>query len=1768
MATYRGGEAKVRVTPDLSRFREALQAELRSIDADLRVDIQADLNQLRRELDAELARDRSATINVDADVAAAETTIDAMARDRSVDLNVDADTTAADTLIAATARDRTATIEVDVDTDRADRAIGALADGLVRAASATSSLGLISALISGIGVAAAGAIGPLSAMVGVLVSLAPAMVGVGAGVTALGAGVATLVIGFQGMGEAMGALGGDAAELEAALADLAPAAAETVRAVGSFKDAWSELQQEVQGNLFEGIGDAFTSMAERQLPVLHEGLSGISSALNDIFLGGLRAFGTDYAADAFGSTLGYATTMFENMSESLANVSSWWIIVSSGMAQYLPAIGTWVNDVTQGWEDWANSMRAVNPATGLSGFEELAGRVRVAWDQTSNAISTVWGIMSAVFGAAAEAGGSAFGPIMTVLEEFNTWANSTAGQTELVNFFTQMQNALGALMPAIGELGNIFITVLMPAMAELMEAAGPGIHQGLENLRAVLEALAPAAGPVGSVIGALATALIPLLPLLGPIALGLKGVQAALAFKSAADAVGGIGKLSTGLKNILKVVGGGFRTAFTLAAGAVRALTMAMIANPIGAIIAAVVAVVAALVYFFTQTETGKRIWADFVEFLGQAWDKIKEWASAAWEWIVGIWNGLGEWFSGVWDSAVAGVSGAWDSVKEWASDAWDSVKSTWDGLSGWFSGLWDGTKETAKSAWDGVVNAANDAQSGLSGAFDRIGSAWDGVKSLLFEGDFTSSLRDAFGVEEDNPIVGFFLDSRERLIGVWNAIVGFVTNAWTNFTAFASGVWSGITTVFTTAWNNLVTVVTTVWTFIQTWVMTQWTMFTTIVSTIWNLVTTIFTNAWNTLMTIVTNVWSFIQAWIMARWMMFTALVSTVWNLVTTVFSNVWNRIRTVITTVWSAVSTWITTAWNNILNFARTVFNNILTTITNVWNNVRSKTTEVWNAVKSRVTEAVNNMIDKVREFVSNIRSKFDEAAGKVREFPGKIKSAFANAGSWLIESGKAIIRGLINGIKSMAGRIGDAIRSIVPAAVRGFISFSAGGISFANGGVTNAPIAMANGGVQSFAGGGTHEDHTAQIAPAGAWRVWAEPETGGEAYIPLAPQKRNRSTAILSTVANHFGYRLTDTNGENVEPAYRGNLGPQDTVNFADGGITGDKVSAQDLDNFVGGSPLSGGNPARPLDGAPYDWGGINWGDCSGAVSAVTRAAVGLSPFAARFATANEGPSLESMGFLRGLGPSGSLNVGFYNGGAGGGHTSMTLPSGTAAEMRGGGRGGIVGGDAWHASHPNYTDHFHLPPDHFQPVSVLVAEDESDLDPTASIPDLTTDPTTVPTTTDPTSVSGAAGAGVGMDSEPTTISGIFGKFAQTAVEGQVKDALGVIGMPDDLPPVIKAFQQYRKAKDAAEKNPDSQLAVSDLEDSTAAVVDADPSAETTTIAKGQLSPPNERDVISGGGGDEGAIAPEAPTSGPDYYAYEIARNARSHTLPLEGAKIGLAVALVESGDPLKMYANRAVPASLNYPHDAVGSDHDSVGLFQQRDNGAWGTLDDRMDPYRSAGLFYDAMLRQYPDWASREPGAVAQGVQRSAFPDRYATKMGRGEELARNTGLYDQGGVLEDESLALNLSGKPEAILTNDQWMMLRGLASTATQAAGGLAQTAAAASGIPGAPMLASMGTAAASTVVDTALTSAQRLAANFQANNLDPLMFGGDSTAATRAAGQTVRAAGRAAAERTTTDNGGASTTNIYANDPWEAFREQEKYEWRKAQLTHSGGRNP
>lgn len=92
--------------------------------------------------------------------------------------------------------------------------------------------------------------------------------------------------------------------------------------------------------------------------------------------------------------------------------------------------------------------------------------------------------------------------------------------------------------------------------------------------------------------------------------------------------------------------------------------------------------------------------------------------------------------------------------------------------------------------------------------------------------------------------------------------------------------------------------------------------------------------------------------------------------------------------------------------------------------------------------------------------------------------------------------------------------------------------------------------------------------------------------------------------------------------------------------------------------------------------------------------------------------------------------------------------------------------------------------------------------------------------------------------------------------------------------------------------------------------------------------------------------------------------------------------------------------------------GAGPDSRGLFQQRDNGAWGSYEDRMDPHISATNFFKA-LQPLEGWESLEPTISIHRAQRNADPNHYTQFRPQATEIVKALGgeaaaLVDPSGV----------------------------------------------------------------------------------------------------------------------------------------------------------------
>jgi hypothetical protein len=160
-----------------------------------------------------------------------------------------------------------------------------------------------------------------------------------------------------------------------------------------------------------------------------------------------------------------------------------------------------------------------------------------------------------------------------------------------------------------------------------------------------------------------------------------------------------------------------------------------------------------------------------------------------------------------------------------------------------------------------------------------------------------------------------------------------------------------------------------------------------------------------------------------------------------------------------------------------------------------------------------------------------------------------------------------------------------------------------------------------------------------------------------------------------------------------------------------------------------------------------------------------------------------------------------------------------------------------------------------------------------------------------------------------------------------------------------------------------------------------------------------PAQDDQISAVQAQAAPPPPPTPVAGLDQVqmnnALKIVQTGQAMGLPQRAYVIAVATAIQES--QLRNLASTRIPESYQYNAEGDGSDHDSVGLFQQRPSAGWGFVSQLMDPTYSAGAFYSALLR-VPGWESMELTWAAQRVQVSAYPYAYAKHEPRAQEIVQ--------------------------------------------------------------------------------------------------------------------------------------------------------------------------
>lgn len=399
-----------------------------------------------------------------------------------------------------------------------------------------------------------------------------------------------------------------------------------------------------------------------------------------------------------------------------------------------------------------------------------------------------------------------------------------------------------------------------------------------------------------------------------------------------------------------------------LVTGAVKLFSAALAVNPVTLIIGSITALTAGLMYFFTQTETGRQAWASFTEFLSQSWQATVDTVSAGMDWIKEKWAGMVDFFSGLGET----LSGAWDGAKQKFADFGAAVGEKWSE-----------TASALQSGWESVK----------TGVVDAFTSAW-------------SSTQDVFQTVAD------------ALSGAWDSLVAVFQAGWELLK-------SGVIAFFKLEWQGAVNLVTGVF---------------NVVTAAWSQLTSALQGGWNIIQVGVIN--AFTAAWTGAQ-LVFDGVVQAMrlaWQFTADGLSATWSAIKSLVIIPFQQ-------AWETTKNLFAQVLAAMIAEI------------EKW---KNRISSVIDTVKGYFQAFANKVRDTSREAVDHVRKIPGQIGDIFANAGQWLVNAGKNIIQGLINGITSMAGKIGNAITSIMPSSIGGLIGFSGGGQlpGYAAGGLPAAP------------------------------------------------------------------------------------------------------------------------------------------------------------------------------------------------------------------------------------------------------------------------------------------------------------------------------------------------------------------------------------------------------------------------------------------------------------------------------------------------------------------------------------------------------------------------------------------------------------------------------------------------------------------------------------------------------------------------------------------
>lgn len=616
------------------------------------------------------------------------------------------------------------------------------------------------------------------------------------------------------------------------LAGLTESQKEFAKFIASLKPKVEEIKEAAAGAFLPKLQEGIEIVAEKGFPVIKQGVTEVGDALGDASISIANAITES-------GNLKDLATVFTNAADSIRTIGDiignvWGIILSTLIAvdPLLDKFLGWIEKWTGKWEALLDTEEGKK---NLEEFFNEAGRVAAEIGKIFG--NTASGIANIV---KANTGPGTGGQILLdyfkdITQAFKDFSGSAEGQATLKDYFAAtaenskaILGSVGAFVKEILKAGadpniKVFWDTLKqgaPIFGEILKKsneAGPALARLIVAILRIVNAFTDA-GSMKTFFNILATAAETLASILEN-SLVQKILTVVGTISGFLLAMGALKTILMGvafvLEGILLRAIGFILNAFSFLANVVRGfifvfnlLKAAMLANPIGAIVVAIAALIAIFVILYKKNEA-------FRELVNQVWDAIKnaigvavdfiigyfkmiiEFGAKLWGWIFDalevVWNLVFNYFKTVytvWKTIVEIIIGIgliiWDFL-------YDKIQAVWELVSGWWNdtivpfieGIVEKIVEVGSAIWDWI--------------YDKINAIWTKVKDFWDKTIYPFVSGIAKGIADKAGAVWDFISG--GVSTAWNKVTGFFTNTIYPFisgikakiASFASGMWDGL---------------------------------------------------------------------------------------------------------------------------------------------------------------------------------------------------------------------------------------------------------------------------------------------------------------------------------------------------------------------------------------------------------------------------------------------------------------------------------------------------------------------------------------------------------------------------------------------------------------------------------------------------------------------------------------------------------------------------------------------------------------------------------------------------------------------------------------------------------------------------------------------------------------------------------------------------------------------------------------------------------------